>query len=250
MKILEIQELTKAFPGVVALDSVNMDLEAGEIHSLVGENGAGKSTLVKILAGVYRPTSGRFSLMGEEMHFHSPKDASKHIGVVHQERELVPHFSGYQNLFLGLEETKAGFLKRRAMISKAREFISKYHLDVDMTLPAKQLGSGQQEMLTILKVLFRDPKIIIFDEPTAPLSIKEIEILFTLIRDLRSKGMTILYISHHLSEVLEISDRITVLRNGKKVATVENGDQISERKLISLMISKDLENQYPKPKQR
>jgi len=248
MKILEIQELTKEFPGVVALDSVNMDLEAGEIHSLVGENGAGKSTLVKILAGVYRPTSGHFSLMGKEMHFHSPKDASKHIGVVHQERELVPHFSGYQNLFLGLEETKAGFLRRRAMISKAREFISKYQLDVDMNLPAKQLGSGQQEMLTILKVLFRDPKIVVFDEPTAPLSIKEIEILFRLIRDLRGKGMTILYISHHLSEVLELSDRITVLRNGKKVSTIENGDQISERKLISLMISKDLENQYPKTK--
>lgn len=246
MKILEIRELTKEFPGVVALDHVDLNLEAGEIHALVGENGAGKSTLVKILAGVYKPTGGGFYFKGEEMNFHSPKDAAKYVGVVHQERELVPHFSGYQNLFLGLEETRAGFLKRREMIARAREFISKYKLDVDLSLPARELSSGQQEMLTILKVLFRDPKIIIFDEPTAPLSVKEIDILFQLIRDLKAKGMTILYISHHLWEILELSDRITVLRNGKKVSTIENNGQIDEKKLITLMISKDLENQYPK----
>ena len=173
MKILKTQELTKEFPGVKALDKVDFDLEEGEIHALVGENGAGKSTLVKILAGVYTPSSGRYFIGDREVHFHSPKDASKYIGVVHQERELVPHFSGYQNLFLGLEVSKAGFLDKKAMKARAREFVNKYDLDVNLELPARELGSGQQEMLTILKVLFRDPKIIIFDEPTAPLSIKE-----------------------------------------------------------------------------
>ncbi len=245
MNIIQTQELTKEFPGVVALDSVDFDLEKGEIHSLVGENGAGKSTLVKILAGVYKPTRGGFTFMGEPMHFNSPKDSAEYIGVVHQERELVPHFSGYQNLFLGLEETSAGFLKKKNMVEKSQVFMKKYNLEVDFSQPANMLGSAQQEMLTILKVLFRDPKVVIFDEPTAPLNIEESEILFQLIRDLKERGLTILYISHHLSEVLDLSDRITVLRNGKIVKTFENKD-IEENELITLMISKELKNQYPK----
>ncbi|HOO32669.1 MAG TPA: sugar ABC transporter ATP-binding protein [Thermotogota bacterium] len=245
MKILETQELTREFPGVVALDSVNFDLEEGEIHALVGENGAGKSTLVKVLAGVYKPTKGKFLFKGKDMHFHSPKDAAEYIGVVHQERELVPHFTGYQNLFLGLEESKGGFLRKKRMMEKARQFMEKYHLSVDFSLPANELGSAQQEMLTILKVLFRNPGIIIFDEPTAPLNIEESKILFSLIRELKERGMTIVYISHHLSEVLELSDRITVLRNGKVVTTLKN-ESLDEDKLITLMISKELKNQYPK----
>lgn len=245
MKTLETQELTKEFPGVVALDSVDFNLEQGEIHSLVGENGAGKSTLVKILAGVYKPTGGSFTLDGKTMHFHSPKDSAEYIGVVHQERELVPHFSGYQNLFLGLEETKAGFLQKKTMVEKSKEFMKKYNLEVDFSQPANKMGSAQQEMLTILKVLFRNPKIVIFDEPTAPLNIEESEILFKLIHDLKSQGLTILYITHHLSEVLDLSDRITVLRNGKVVKTMENKG-VKENELITLMISKKLENQYPK----
>lgn len=237
--------ITKEFPGVRALDHVDFDLSQGEIHALVGENGAGKSTLVKILAGVFPPSSGRILIDGSERRFGSPRDAAPYIGVVHQERELVPFYSGTENLFLGQEVGKAGFLDKKAMRAKALEFMRKYGLELDMDSPVSRLSSGMQEMLTILKILFRSPGIVIFDEPTAPLSVKESEILFRLIRDLKASGKSIIYISHHLPEVLKLADRITVLRNGGKVATVKSGD-VREAELIKLMIAKDLERQYPK----
>lgn len=245
MTILRTKGLTKKFPGVTALNNFDFDLEEGEIHALVGENGAGKSTLVKLLSGVYRPTSGSIFVEGEEVRYRSPRDASGKIGVVHQERELVPHFNGYQNLFLGLEFSKCGFLKTMEMKKAAREFLERYRLDVDLECPAGELSSGQQEMLTILKVLFRNPGVVIFDEPTAPLSVKECDILFELIHDLKIKGVSIIYISHHLSEVLSLADRVTVLRNGCFVSTVKTGS-ITEKELISMMIARDMENQYPK----
>jgi len=245
MTILRTEGLTKKFPGVTALDNFDFDLERGEIHALVGENGAGKSTLVKLLSGVYQPTSGKIFVGGEEVRYRSPRDASAQIGVVHQERELVPHFNGYQNLFLGLEYSKGGFLKTGEMKAAAKKFLEHYRLNVDLELPARELSSGQQEMLTILKVLFRDPGVVIFDEPTAPLSVRECDILFELMFDLKAKGVSIIYISHHLSEVLSLADRITVLRNGCFVSTV-NAEAITEKKLISMMIARDMENQYPK----
>ncbi len=245
MTVLETRNLAKEFPGVRALSDFSFTLEKGEIHGLVGENGAGKSTLVKILAGVYQPTSGVFLIGGREMRFRSPRDAADKVGVVHQERELVPHFSGWENLFLGLEYSSLGFLRKRRMREEALRFIEKYSMNVDLDLPASELGSGRQEMLAILKVLFRNPQVVIFDEPTAPLSIKECESLFALIRDLRKKGLPILYISHHLSEVLDLADRITVLRNGKKACTLD-ASEADEQKLIRSMIERDMESQYPK----
>lgn len=245
MTILRTEGLTKKFPGVTALSDLDFELEKGEIHAVVGENGAGKSTLVKLLAGVYQPSSGKILMEGKEVHYKSPRDASSMVGVVHQERELVPHFNGYQNLFLGLEYASGGFLKNREMKKKADEFLQHYQLNVDLDLPAEELSSGQQEMLTILKVLFRDPKVVIFDEPTAPLSVRECEVLFELIHDLKSKGMTMIYISHHLSEVLSLADRITVLRNGEKVTTV-NSAGVTEKEIINFMIARNMENQYPK----
>mgnify|MGYP001025868168 FL=1 len=245
MTVLETRNLTKEFPGVRALSDFSFTLEKGEIHGLVGENGAGKSTLVKILAGVHTPTSGSFLLNGREMHFRSPRDAADRIGVVHQERELVPHFSGWENLFLGLEFSSAGFLRKRKMREDALRFAEKYGMDVELDAPASEMGSGRQEMLSILKVLFRDPEVVIFDEPTAPLSVKECESLFALIRDLKARGLAILYISHHLSEVLDLADRVTVLRNGKKVDTLD-ASSVDEQGLIRLMIDRDLAGQYPK----
>ena len=245
MTMLRAEGISKDFPGVRALDKVDFDLEKGEVHALVGENGAGKSTFVKILAGVYRPDSGRILLQGEAVEFASPRDAAPFIGVVHQERELVPFFTGVENLFLGQEQRKLGFLSRTGMKRLAGEFMARYDLNVDLSVPAMELGSGQQEMLTILKILFRSPGIVIFDEPTAPLSVRESEALFRLIRELRNGGTSILYISHHLPEVLDLADRVTVLRNGKKVATVRSRD-VGESDLIRLMIAKDLAEQYPK----
>ncbi|MDR2179468.1 MAG: sugar ABC transporter ATP-binding protein [Synergistaceae bacterium] len=246
MAVLKTSGLVKRFPGVLALDRFDIEFEAGQVHALVGENGAGKSTLVKILSGVYPPTSGEILWEGSPIRFGSPRDAAGYVGVVHQERELIPHFTGYENLFLGLEHCAFGFLKKRPMEEAAREFLGRYRMNVDLSLPAYRLSSGQQEMLAILKVLFRDPRVVIFDEPTAPLSVAECEILFSLIRDLKENGRAVLYISHRLSEVIRIADRITVMRNGSKVATVSGSEVSEEASLIRLMIAKDLENQYPK----
>ncbi|MDR2523389.1 MAG: sugar ABC transporter ATP-binding protein [Synergistaceae bacterium] len=248
MPLLETRNLVKRFTGVTALDRFDAAFEAGEVHALVGENGAGKSTLVKILSGVYAPTSGEVLWEGRPVRFTSPRDAKSLVGVVYQERELIPHFTGYENLFLGLEHSVFGFLSRRRMEREAREFLERYRMRLDLSVPAYRLSSGQQEMLTILKVLFHapgGPRAVIFDEPTAPLSVAECEILFSLIETLKKDGCAVLYISHHLSEVLRVADRVTVMRNGAKVATVESANT-SEDGLIRLMIAKDLENQYPK----
>lgn len=245
MTVLETRNLTKVFPGVRALSNFSFELERGEVHGLVGENGAGKSTLVKVLAGVYAPTSGSFFLDGTEKRFRSPRDACDLIGVVHQERELVPHFSGWENLFLGLEYSSLGFLLKKKMREDAIKFAEKYSMVTDLSARASDLGSGSQEMLSILKVLFRNPKVIIFDEPTAPLSVNECESLFSLVRDLKAAGATILYISHHLSEVLQLCDRVTVMRNGEKVGTRDAG-KTDEQELIRMMIDRDLAGQFPK----
>ena len=245
MTIISTQKLTKRFQGVHALTDVDFELRKGEVHAIVGENGAGKSTFVKLLAGVHQPTSGTYSFEGKEIHFANPKQALSYIGLVHQDRELIPNFNGYQNLFLGSEILKAGLLDKAAMKKKCKALMEKYNLHIDLEKPAQELGAGQQEMLTILKILFREPPVLIFDEPTAPLSMQESEALFTLIRELKAKGFSIIYISHRLPEVLDLSDRISVLKNGRKVITLENKG-ITEQQLISYMISKNLENQYPK----
>lgn len=245
MVALETLHLVKSFPGVLAVDDFSFSVNRGEVHALVGENGAGKSTLIKMLSGVYRPTSGEIRIGGERVEFSSPRDAARFVGVVHQDRELIAHFNGYENLFLGMERTTAGFLEKRRMKREALDFMRQYHLDFDPELPAERLSGGQQQMLAILRILFRRPEIVIFDEPTAPLSVKECDSLFSLIGDLRAKGVTILYISHHLPEVLRLADRVTVLRNGVKVATEECA-KTDEAALIRLMISRDLDNQYPK----
>lgn len=245
MTIVRTKGLTKRFQGVVALHNVDFDLDKGEIHAIVGENGAGKSTFVKLLAGIYQPTEGTYSLNGKETLFTNPKEALSSIGLVHQDRELIPNFNGYQNLFLGSELVHKGILASAEMRQTCNSLMETYKLDIDLSAPARELGAGQQEMLTILKILFRHPPILIFDEPTAPLSIQESETLFSLIRDLKKKGFSIIYISHRLPEVLDLADRITVLKNGEKVITLVN-DGITEKQLISYMIAKNLDNQYPK----
>jgi len=245
MDALRAKKLTKSFPGVIALDSFDFTLRQGEIHSIVGENGAGKSTFVKLIAGIYKPTSGTYEVDGVRGMFPTPKDALTYIGLVHQDREIIPSFNGYENLFLGLEKTKAGILNRKEMKDECIGLIESYGLSVDLGKKAKDMGAGEQEMLTILKVLSRKPRILILDEPTAPLSTKESEALFTLVRSLKEKGLSIIYISHRLPEILSLSDRITVLKNGKEVLTSENNG-LDERTLISAMVGKDIGNQYPR----
>jgi len=243
--VLEVKKLTKEFPGVIALKDVDFQLMKGEIHAVVGENGAGKSTLVKIISGVYPPTSGKIFINGKEMHFKSTREAFKYVGVVYQERELVPYFTGLQNLFLGYEIKMGFFLKERDMRFKAEQVMKKYGLSVDLDRLVSEMGSAEKTILTILKILFRNPAIMIFDEPTSSLSIKEARILLDLIKNLKKKGVSILYISHNIQEVLSIADRITVLRNGENVATLER-EYATEQKIIKCMINKELREQYPK----
>lgn len=244
MELLATKNLTKEFPGVVAIDNINFNLEEGEIHGLVGENGAGKSTFVKVLSGVYPPTFGEMFLRGKKIYFNSPKDSMNLIGVVYQERELIPYFTGIQNLFLGQEKCKIGFLSVKEMLKEAKNFLEKYNIDIDLNIPINQLNSGKQEMITILKILFRAPEIMIFDEPTAPLSIKESQTLFNLIKQLKEEGITILYISHHFEEIMELCDRVSILRNGKLVKTAKKGE-LSQKEIIELMIDKEFTEQYP-----
>ncbi len=243
--ILRTQNLTKAFPGVVALDKLNFDLRLGEIHSIVGENGAGKSTFIKMLSGVYQPTEGQILINGELKHFTSPKDASSDVGVVYQENELIPHFTGYENLTLGKEVSNLGYLNDKRMQDQSDSFMNQYQFDLDLQMRAMDMSSGQRRMLNILRLLESKAKILIFDEPTAQLGERECEILFDLIGKLKERKLAIIYISHHLDEVIELSDRISVLRNGKKVITLDN-DNITEDQLIRHMVDKDIEDLFPK----
>lgn len=243
--ILQTRRLTKEFPGVVALDGFDFNLKKGEVHAIVGENGAGKSTFIKLLAGIYRPTSGDISINGTNVSFNNPKEASGYFGVVYQENDIIPHFTGYQNLTLGEEISAGGYLKNREMISKVNDLLGQYNFSLDLNMPVREMSTAQQEMLSILRILYLKTPVIIFDEPTAQLGLYECEILFKLIDKLKKEDKAIIYISHRLEEVLDISDRISILRNGRKVATVENAD-IDEKQLIRYMIDKDIDVQYPK----
>lgn len=246
-KVLVTQKLTKVFPGVVALDNLDFDLIPGEIHSIVGENGAGKSTFIKMLSGVYQPSDGKIFINGKEMHFINPGDAAPYVGVVYQENELIPHFTGYQNLFLGREENTAGYLLNKATKEKADTLLDEYKFDLNLKMKAMDMSSGQRKMLSILKLLGMSSKILIFDEPTAQLGDKESEILFKLINKLKEDKFAVIYISHHLDEVLNISDRISVLRNGKRIITLENKN-VTEKQLIKHMVAKDIRDLFPKVK--
>ena len=242
--ILSTSGLTKRFGSFTALDRMDFDLYRGEVHAIVGENGAGKSTFVKLLSGIYQPSAGSFSIDGKETSFKGPKDSMEIVGLVHQDRELIPNFTGFQNLFLGTESSRMGFLRKREMKRSCIELMKEFQLELEMDTPVERLSPGEQEMITILKILSRRTPIIILDEPTASLSQKESDMLFELIESLRKHGLSIIYISHRLPEVLSLSDRITVLRNGRKVTTFEN-EGITEEQLIAAMINRDLENQYP-----
>lgn len=245
MRVVEMIGVTKRFPGVVALDSVDFDLQKGEIHGLVGENGAGKSTLVKILTGVLKPNAGRVFVCGKDVTGWSVVQAYKYVAAVYQDRELVPFLTGLQNLFLGIEKSRWSIIDESYMRSEANRLMNRYGIDVPLDVPVRELSPGQATLVTVLKVLLRRPKIVVFDEATAWLSHSEKELLLRIARELRSEGLSLLYISHDLSEVLKLCDRITVLRNGKKVSTLQSS-HANEKQLIELMIDRNITEQYPK----
>jgi len=240
--------ITKQFPGVLALSKVNFEVRKGEVHALVGENGAGKSTLMKIIAGVYERDEGEMFFKGQPAHFANPHQAqAAGIATIYQELNQVPYLSVTENLFLGSEITRGMRLDWTAMHRKARELLAKLHLDVDPRIQLSKLGVGQQQMVEVAKALHQNAELIIMDEPTSSLSIREINDLFAIVRELKEQGVSIIYISHHLEETFELSDRITVLRDGRLITTRPVAG-LDLNGLVRLMVGRDLSEKFAKEK--
>jgi general nucleoside transport system ATP-binding protein len=237
--VLEMRGITKRFPGVVADDRVDFDLRKGEVHALLGENGAGKSTLMNMLCGLYRPDEGEIVLGDRRVAFSSAKDAiDRGIGMVHQHFMLIPVMTVAENIVLEVEPTKAGvFLDYQAAVERVRELSSRFGLAVDPTATVENISVGQQQRVEILKSLYRGAKVLILDEPTAVLTPQEAGELFNIVRNLQAEGTSIIFISHKLNEVLEIADRITVLRRGKKIDTIPR-EGATEQGLAEMMVGR------------
>ena len=243
--LLEVQEIVKTFPGVRALDQVSFELRKGEVHALVGENGAGKSTLMHILGGVYPADSGRILMDGQEVRFADTRSAALHgISVVFQELSLSPNLSIAENIFANRQPIMfGGFVDWVELYSQAGGTLNLFKWDIEPETPVGELSTAEQQVVEILKAVAREPRVLILDEPTSSLTAVEIELLFTNIRRLRDQGLSIIYISHHLSEVFEIADRVTVLRDGKLVETCQVKD-VTEEDLVRKMVGRELADMY------
>jgi simple sugar transport system ATP-binding protein len=243
---VELKGITKRFPGVVANDDVNIDVRSGEVHAIVGENGAGKSTLMKILYGMQRPDDGTITVAGQVMHFRSPRDAiAAGIGMVHQHFMLADNLSVLENVVLGYEPSSRGLLDTNAARKRITELSATYGMPLDPDRLVEGLTVGERQRAEIIKVLYRGARILILDEPTAVLVPQEVDELFRNLAELKREGVTIIFISHKLDEVLAIADRITVIRSGRTVATVEPKD-VTARQLAELMVGSEL----PRPETR
>ncbi len=245
--ILEMRSIVKEFPGVKALDGVTFDLYEGEFHSLVGENGAGKSTLMKTLSGVYPFGSyeGDIVIDGEVRQFKTIRDSEKAgVAIIFQELSLVKELTVGENIFLGREPSKFGVINWSELYQKAARLLQDLHLQIDPRTPVGNLGIGQQQLVEIAKALSQSAKILVLDEPTAALTESEVETLFTILRELKARGVGMIYISHKLGEVFEMSDRITVLRDGKTVGTNDAKD-LTRDKVISLMVGREVGDIFP-----
>ncbi len=246
--ILEVRNLTKIYEGgVLANHQINFSVEEGEIHALVGENGAGKSTLMKMLYGMESVTSGQIFVRGKEVTFHSSKDAiAEGIGMVHQHFMLVDSLTGAENMMLGVEGT-CFFTDRKGDIKKTQEIAAQYNFEIDAERRVRDMSVGMKQKLEILKILYRGAKILILDEPTAVLTPQETEELFERLKELKEKGMTIIFISHKLKEVKQISDRITILKGGRTGGTYRTAD-VTEEEISRLMVGRVISFDYDKQK--
>lgn len=237
---VELLGITKRFPGILANDNITVQLRKGEIHALLGENGAGKSTLMSILFGLYQPDGGEIHKDGKKVEIRDPNDANDlGIGMVHQHFKLVECFSVLDNIILGVEPTKNGLLKKDDARKKVMELSALYHLQVDPDAMIEDITVGMQQRTEILKMLYRDNEILIFDEPTAVLTVQEIGELMQIMKGLAAEGKSILFISHKLNEIMEVADRCTILRKGKYIGTVDIADTTPE-KLSAMMVGRDV----------
>ncbi len=248
--VLQAKRITKTFPGVLALDSVDFDLFPGEVHVLLGENGAGKSTLMKVLAGAYQPDSGAIRLNGQQVRVANPRQAQRlGVGIIYQEFNLVPYMSVAQNIFLGRFPHRWGLLDQATMRAESRKLLDGLNIDIDPRTKVVTLGVAQQQMVEVAKALSVQSKILIMDEPTAALTDREIEQLFVTIRRLKQQGIGIIYISHRLQEVHQIGDRVTVLRDGKFIGT-RQVNRVTVDELIAMMVGRTITHMFPRDYQR
>ncbi len=248
--ILRMCDITKSFPGMIALNKVCFDLNEGEVHVLVGENGAGKSTLMKILCGVYGKDNGKINLCGVDVEVKDTKHAEGlGISMIHQEFNLLPFRNVAQNIFLGREPVKGPLkvLDEERMHKEAKSLLLSLGLNLDTKTLVKELGVAQRQMVEVAKALSMNAKVLIMDEPTATLTTREIEQLFATIASLTNKGVSIVYISHRMEEIFRIADRITVLRDGLFVATVEDPSSITMDELVAMMVGRRIEKRFEKP---
>ncbi len=239
--VIEMLHITKEFPGIIANDDITLQLKKGEIHALLGENGAGKSTLMSVLFGLYQPEAGEIRKNGMKVEIRNPNDATAlNIGMVHQHFKLVEVFTVLDNIILGAETTRMGFLQKREARKKVEALSEKYGLKVDLDAKVEDITVGMQQRVEILKMLYRDNEILIFDEPTAVLTPQEIEELMATMREFAKEGKSILFISHKLNEIMEVSDRVTVLRKGKYVGTVNTKDT-NKQELSNMMVGRPVQ---------
>ena len=239
--VIEMNHITKEFPGIKANDDITLRLRKGEIHALLGENGAGKSTLMSVLFGLYQPEIGEIRKNGQVVKINDPNDATAlGIGMVHQHFQLVDVFTVLDNIILGAENTKLGFIQKKEAREKVQELSERYGLKVDVDAKVEDITVGMQQRVEILKMLYRDNEILIFDEPTAVLTPQEIDELMSIMKNLSKEGKSILFISHKLNEIMEVADRVTVLRKGKYVGTVNTADT-NKQELSNMMVGRPVQ---------
>lgn len=248
--IIEMLGISKYFPGIIANDNITLQLKKGEIHALLGENGAGKSTLMSVLFGLYKPEKGEIRKNGTRVSIKNPNEATAlGIGMVHQHFKLVDVFTVLDNIILGSESTAFGFLKKKDARKKVQQLCEKYGLSLDLDAKIEDITVGMQQRVEILKMLYRENEIFIFDEPTAVLTPTEIKKLMETMKNLRAEGKSILFITHKLDEIMEVSDRVTVLRKGRYIGTVNTCDT-DKNELCSMMVGRSVELKVKKDKAR
>lgn len=244
--VIEMRHITKEFPGIIANDDITLQLRRGEIHALLGENGAGKSTLMSVLFGLYQPEKGEILKNGQVVKINNPNDATAlGIGMVHQHFKLVECFSVLDNIILGAENTKLGFIQKKKAKKKVLELSNRYGLNVDINAIIEDITVGMQQRVEILKMLYRDNEILIFDEPTAVLTPQEIDELMKIMKNLAAEGKSILFITHKLNEIMAVADRCSVLRKGKYIGTVEIKDTTKEE-LSEMMVGRQVKFEVDK----
>lgn len=247
--ILDMKSISKQFPGVLALDNVDLELKKGEVLALVGENGAGKSTLMKILSGAYTADTGEIYLNGRKIEHYTPRQAiDMGISIMYQELNYLDEVSISENIFMGnLPKKKNGFIDYKKLKAEARIFMDMVGLQKDPDLEAKYLSVAEKQLVEIAKAISKDIQVLVMDEPTAALNDEETQTLFGIIKKLAADGKSVIYISHRLDEIFQVSDRVMVMRDGKRVDTLETKDA-NKQKIVSLMVGREIKEMYPMSK--